>query len=58
MKAKYFLFYTLILIFIIGCDKEQVQEQKNQIEIQTKVIDMKLTSPAFQHNGQIPSEFT
>ena len=57
MHKKHFL-YFMFFIFIIGCAKEQVHE-KNQIDIQqTEVIDMKLTSPAFTHNGNIPSEFT
>ena len=64
MKSKYFLSYilmlTLILIFIIGCN----QRQEKQIEIEEKnqenyeVLNMKLTSSAFAHNGTIPSEFT
>ncbi len=49
MKSKYFL--LLILIFIVSC------EQQKQIET-IVVIDMKLTSPAFTHNGAIPSEYT
>src|SRR3989338_238986 len=44
------LFFILILIFVIGCIKQ------NQIE--TGVVDMKLTSTAFAHNSTMPSEFT
>lgn len=53
MKQKYFLFYTLIFILIIGCNQQQT-ENKNTIG----VVNMKLTSPAFANNGAIPSEFT
>ena len=46
-----FLFYISILFLVIACTKQEVQQTN-------AVIEMKLTSPAFQHNGQIPSEFT
>ena len=52
MGLRHFLFYILIFIFIIGC----VQQQENQKTI--LVVEMKLTSPAFTHNGGIPSEYT
>ena len=54
MKTKHFL--LLMLIFIIGCAKQsQIQVEQT---IQTEVIKMKLTSPVFTHNGNIPSEYT
>jgi len=56
MKSKY-LFYIFLLIFVIGCAKE-TQEQENKIEQQTGVVEMKLTSPAFSHNTNIPLEYT
>lgn len=58
MKKRYFLFYALISIFVIACTQQK--EQQNQIEIQktTGVVEMKLTSTAFTHNGAIPSEYT
>ncbi len=56
MKAKYFLLHVLILIFIIGCTQQQKQTEK-QVET-IGVVEMKLTSSAFTHNGNIPSEFT
>ena len=49
---RHFSFYILTLIFIIGC----VQQQENQKTI--GVVNMKLTSSAFTHNGSIPSEYT
>lgn len=52
MKSQYFLFNIILIIFIIGCNQQQ-----KQIEI-TGTIGMKLTSPAFAHNGAIPSEYT
>ena len=55
MKSNYFLIYILILIFIISCVKQNIEKIENQ---QTGVVEMKLTSSAFTHNGQIPSEFT
>ena len=50
MKLLYFL--ILILIFIISCN-----QQKTQIET-TGVVEMKLTSTAFQNNAPIPSDYT
>lgn len=52
MKCGYFHCF-LFLVFIIGCS-----QQINQIETTSGVIDMKLVSTAFQHNGAIPSEYT
>ncbi len=46
--------YILILILIISCS----QKQEKEIQIETGMVEMKLTSPAFAHNGQIPSEYT
>ena len=48
MKNKTQIFLTLI--FIISCTQQQQQEQIEQ----TGVVNMKLTSPAFTHNGAIP----
>ena len=50
MKLKYFL--MLILIFIINCAQQQT------IQKTTGVVEMRLTSPAFQNNEPIPSEYT
>lgn len=48
------LFCIIILFFIISCTQQQQIENEKTFE----VTKMKLTSPAFAHNGQIPSEFT
>ena len=54
------LFFILIIIFIIGCAKQQLQpSQENNLETQkSEVSNMQLTSSAFQHNSVMPSEFT
>ena len=62
-KTQLFSFYILILVFIIGCVEQQEQFKQTEISISNKndtenEISMKLTSPAFTHNSQIPSEFT
>ena len=49
MKIIYFL--ILMLILIIACAQQETQKT-------TGVVNMKLTSPAFTHNGAIPSEYT
>lgn len=54
-----FLIPTIFIIFIIGCTQiENIETEK----IEEKTIDvaanMKLTSPAFGHNGKIPPEYT
>ena len=59
MKFRYFLIFILILIFIIGCAVE-IKEEKIDIgeEKNYEVVNMKLTSSAFENEGDIPSEFT
>ena len=52
---KHFLFYIFLLIFIIGCAKQNIEQ--NEIQ-ETEVVEMKLTSSAFTHNGNIPPEYT
>lgn len=59
MNFKYFL--IIMLILIIGCSAE-IEEQQIEKQTETKktneVVNMRLTSSAFGHNGDIPSEFT
>src|SRR3989344_3783598 len=52
MKSKYFL--LLILILITSCN----QQEQTQIQKTAGVVEMKLTSPSFAHNGAMPSEYT
>jgi len=51
--------FLLFGVFIISCNK---QIEDNNIEkenkIENKVVNMKLTSPAFEHNKEMPSEYT
>ena len=53
MGLRHFLFYTFLLVFVVGC----ANQQENQIE-KTGVVNMKLTSSVFMNNGTIPSEYT
>ena len=60
---KYFIFVVFIFIFlIIGCSAEFKQEdvigKGTPVREETEVVNMKLTSPAFENNGKIPSEYT
>lgn len=55
MKSKYFLFFISIIFFIISCAQEEKQIETKKL---SEMANMKLTSPAFVHNGAIPSEFT
>ncbi|GAG26487.1 unnamed protein product, partial [marine sediment metagenome] len=43
------------MIFIIGCNVETDKEEIKPVE---GVEKMKLTSPAFENNKEIPSEYT
>ena len=56
---KLLLVIFLIIIFIVGCS---IEKEENFIEEEIKitggVVKMKLTSPAFKHNGAMPSEYT
>ncbi len=62
---KWFIVVGLVLmIFIIGCStndgktiNDNINNGKND-KIINEVVSMKLTSPAFWHNGKIPSEYT
>ena len=59
------VFISIIFIFaflIIGCsakvEQEDVIGKGTPVREETEVVNMKLTSPAFGHNGKIPSEYT
>lgn len=66
MKHIMIIFISIILILIIGCSNvkgdinpNQITAQKNnEKESNNEVVSMKLTSPAFVHNSNIPSEYT
>ncbi len=50
-----FLVILLLVVFFLGCQQTIGPKlEKNQLEVST----MKITSPAFQHNGLIPSKYT
>ena len=56
MEIKY-IFYIFLLLFIISCAKQNANKEI-QIDYQSEVSNMKLTSPAFQHNALMASQFT
>ena len=49
---KYLL--VIVFIFIIGC----TVETKDIVQETNEVVSMKLTSPEFEHNSAMPSEYT
>ena len=54
------IFLILILAIITGCNVETGKQETVQedMEITGGVVKMKLTSPAFENNREIPSEYT
>ena len=54
------IFLILILTVINGCNVETGKQETVQedMEITGGVVKMKLTSPAFENNREIPSEYT
>ena len=62
---KHWVPVVFVLIFlIIGCNSikenavEKTDEPKNNEKNPVEVVSMKLTSPAFRHNGDMPPEYT
>lgn len=55
IKKKSILLLFFPLIFLISCTQKEIIEEKTPIE---EVIKMKLTSPVFENNGNIPSKYT
>ncbi len=54
-----FFVYFSVSIFILACTNIQNQTVKSiKKQYEDKVIEMKLTSSVFIHNGAIPSEYT
>ena len=56
MKPLIPIFFAFI-VFIIGCTT-QVENIEDIQETRQEVSNMKLTSPAFEHNQEMPSEYT
>ena len=52
-----FLISFLMIVFIIGCNQKENQQQTEMNE-QTEISNMKLTSSAFANHDSIPQEFT
>jgi|TARA_Y100000310_G_scaffold345573_1_gene466765 hypothetical protein len=48
----------IMLFFIIGCTAQVENIETEQIEKTEGVVKMKITSPAFKSNQEIPAEFT
>jgi|TARA_Y100000310_G_scaffold345227_1_gene462921 hypothetical protein len=56
MKLRYFVLSSIPLsLLLIGCAQEQPIPKTNEVE---KMPELKLTSPAFEDNGNIPSKYT
>lgn len=50
----------LVIIFIVGCSTKTQKEEiiQENMKIIGGVVKMKLTSPAFENNQEMPSEYT
>jgi Raf kinase inhibitor-like YbhB/YbcL family protein len=54
--GKFVIVFPILLI-VVGCSHQTEYSTETQKEI-GEVLSMKLTSPAFEHNGMIPAEYT
>ena len=55
IKRRGLLLLIFVLIFLTSCKQKEDIEEK---EIPKEAIKMKLTSPVFENNGNIPSKYT
>ena len=62
MKLLMPIIFVAFVFIAVGCSAEFKQEdvigKGTQVREETEVVNMKLTSPAFENNGKIPSEYT
>jgi len=62
MKLLMPIIFAAFVFIAVGCSAEFKQEEVigkgTLVREETEVENMKLTSPAFKHNGAIPSEYT
>lgn len=50
--------FVLLILFLVGCTKQELVEQKVQEKVEEEVTNMKLTSSAFENSEEIPSKYT
>jgi Raf kinase inhibitor-like YbhB/YbcL family protein len=48
----------LLLVFVTACGSQMPREPEPEIPVLNEVNTMKLTSPEFENEGRIPSEYT
>ena len=61
MKSLMPIIFVVFVFIVVGCSAEFKREDvigKGTQVREVEVISMKLTSPAFENNGKIPSEYT
>ena len=62
MKLLMPIIFVVFIFIVVGCSAKVEQEdiigKGTPVREETEVVSMKLTSPAFGHNGKIPSEYT
>lgn len=51
---------VLLIVFLTACTQQvpEIKEPEQKIPVLKEVNTMKITSPAFKHEGMIPSEYT